>query len=120
MKLRNALLASTCIAIVACAGKRPTAADCGPAPTQQQVTASVQAYIANVNWKDPDSVKVRNVQLQECRLVPKGLLVGGPREIGWEIDFEINAKNSYGGYTGFQLKSITRTPDGNIHWDVTQ
>jgi len=95
-------------------------AQCGPQPTEAQITDAVQTYIKNVNWKDPDSVQVRNVRMQECRSIYNGLINGGGHTIGWEIDFEVNAKNSYGGYTGYQLKSIIRTTDGNIHWDATQ
>src|SRR5579862_4929313 len=109
----------TAIALLAgCASSAPPSPQaCGPQPTDQQVQASVQTYIAHTNWKDPDSVRVRNIRLQQCRSIYKGLIHGGGHEIGWEIDFEVNAKNSYGGYTGFEVKSIIRSPDGNIHWD---
>lgn len=100
-----------------CATAPPSANDCGQQPTPADVDASVQAYIKGVNWKDPDSVQVRNVLMQPCKRMWKGLINGGGYETGWEIDFEVNAKNSYGGYTGFELKSIVRTPDGIIHWD---
>jgi hypothetical protein len=91
-------------------------AQCGPRPTEPQIQDSVQTYIKNINWKDPDSVHVQNIRMQECRAIWNGLLAGGGHTVGWEIDFDINAKNSYGGFTGFQLQSITRTADGMIHW----
>jgi hypothetical protein len=91
---------------------------CGPQPTPDQIAAAVQTFVKSVNWKDPDSVHVQNVQLQKCQPHWNGLLNGGGHTVGWEIDFEINAKNSYGGYTGFQLKSVLLTADGNIHWDL--
>jgi hypothetical protein len=95
-------------------------ARCGPRPTQDEIASSVQAYISHVNWKDPDSVHVQNVRMHECRFMWNGLINGGGHTVGWEIDFDLNAKNSYGGYTGFQLKSIIRTADGLIHWDPTE
>lgn len=60
---------------------------------------------------------VQNIRMLECRSIFNGLLNGGGHTVGWEIDFDVNAKNSYGGYTGFQVKSVVRTADGVIHWD---
>jgi hypothetical protein len=93
---------------------------CGPAPTGAQIADAVQTYISKIEWKDPDSVQVKNIRMQECRSIWNGLLNGGGHTVGWEIDFDVNAKNSYGGYTGFQVKSITRTADGLIHWSATE
>jgi hypothetical protein len=90
---------------------------CGTRPTEAEMASSVQAYIGQQNWKDADSVKVRNIQSPGCvaRQIG-GLLNGGKRYVGWEIDFEVNAKNSYGGYTGFEPRWILRTADGMSHW----
>ena len=90
---------------------------CGPRPTEAQIADSVQTYIGKIAWKDPDSVHVQNIRMLECRSIFNGLLNGGGHTVGWEIDFDVNAKNSYGGYTGFQVKSVVRTADGVIHWD---
>ena len=92
---------------------------CGARPTGAEMAGSVQAYIAKQDWKDADSVKVRNIQTTGCvaREIG-GLLNGGHRYVGWEIQFEVNAKNSYGGYTGFQPNSIIRTADGMSHWTI--
>ena len=62
----------------------------------------MQSYVAAVPWKDPASVQVRNVRLQGCGSHWRGLINGGGYLVGREIDFEVNAKNSYGGYTGFE------------------
>jgi hypothetical protein len=117
MRARVPALAVIAALVCGCASAPPTSEKCGPQPSDQQIQESVQAYIAGVNWKDPDSVQVRNIRIQPCRSIWKGLINGGGYEVGWEIDFEVNAKNSYGGYTGFELKSIIRTPDGKVHWD---
>ena len=37
---------------------------------------------------------------------------------GWAIAFEVNAKNSYGGYTGWQPHEIIACPDGTVHWSI--
>lgn len=86
---------------------------CGPQPTPQQIDETVKTYIANNNWKDPESVRYQNVRMQPCRAIWVGLVNGG-RLTGWEIDVDVNAKNSYGGYTGFQTREIVKTPDGKV------
>lgn len=114
----GALLGSS-LCLAGCMTTQGTPANCGAQPTEAEIAASVHAYIEGSNWKDPESVHVRNVRMQGCRAVWKGLINGGGYSSGWEIDFEVNAKNSYGGYTGFQLRSILRTPDGRIQWNDT-
>lgn len=111
------LLAFALTLLIGCASApQPTPENCGPDLTQADIQGSVQTYIANINWKDPDSVQVRNIRVQPCSSHWKGLIAGGGYMVGREIVFEVNAKNSYGGYTGYQLKSIVRTPDGKVHW----
>jgi hypothetical protein len=103
--------------LAGCATQPLTPEACGPQPTQLQIDEAVKAYVANVNWKDPGSVQVRNVHMTRCARIPNGLLV--PKEPipnGWEILLDVNAKNSYGGYTGFEVRSIIRTVDGKIHY----
>lgn len=94
-----------------CASAPNTPAKCGPQPTPAQIDAEVRTYIASRNWKDPDSVRYQNIRMQPCQAIWVGLLNGG-RLSGWEIDVDVNAKNSYGGYTGFETKKIVKTPDG--------
>jgi hypothetical protein len=91
---------------------------CGQQPTEAEIADSVQVYIKNIGWKDPDSVHVQNIRMKGCSSSWNGLINGGGHTIGWEIDFEVNAKNSYGGYTGFEPKSIMRTSDGIVHWSL--
>jgi hypothetical protein len=109
----------TAVSLIAgCTTKRVPEAQCGPRPSEQEITSAVQSYIQSVNWKDPDSVRFRNVTMQSCRAIYNGLVNGGGYTTGWEIDFEINAKNSYGGYTGFETKSVIRASDGTVHWQI--
>lgn len=72
-------------------------ADCGPIPTDGR--EQINTWLA-VNLKDYDSAKV---VLSDPRKDYSNVAHG--RNIisyGWTIDAEINAKNSFGGYTGFQ------------------
>jgi hypothetical protein len=77
---------------------------------------SVQIYIDHVNWKDPDSIKVRNIRMMKCASLWNGLLAGGGHTVAWEILFDVNGKNSYGGYTGYETKSVWRTKDRKVSW----
>jgi hypothetical protein len=114
--MRNSVLVIALIVTNGCATAPVSPATCGAQPTQQQIDEAVKVYIANTNWKDPDSVQIRNLHMMQCRSIWNGLINGGGYTIGWEIIIEVNAKNSYGGYTGFETKSIIRTADGLIHY----
>jgi hypothetical protein len=37
---------------------------------------------SNVNWKDPDSLQIRNAHMTQCRSIFNGLLNGGGCTIG--------------------------------------
>lgn len=41
-----------------------------------------------------------------------GLLAGGGKTYGWAIEYYVNAKNSFGGYTGDQRQYAMITNDG--------
>jgi hypothetical protein len=86
---------------------------CGPQPTQAEISDSLQTYI-NSGWKDPSIVQVRNIRLQGCRAMYNGLFGGGGHTIGWEIDFEVN--DTFGPKASFELRSIIRTADGGTYW----
>lgn len=52
--------------------------------------------------KDPDSLQFRDSTPFFKTLYNYGLGAAGSYEPLWAMCFEVNAKNSYGGYTGFQ------------------
>lgn len=91
-------------------------AKCGPRPTEIQAEKAVEAYVENSGFKDPDTVKVRNIVIRKPLKMFRGLAAGGGWNYGWEIDFETNGKNSYGAYAGYVLHSILFAPDGTVHW----
>lgn len=111
MQIYFYVLAVVVLIVSGCADTPVAPATCGPQPTPAQIDAEVKSYIASRNWKDPDSVHFQNIRMQPCRAMWVGLVNGG-RLTGWEIDVDVNAKNSYGGYTGFQTKAIVKTADG--------
>ena len=105
------LIIGALVIVSACANTAPpfTNEACGTEPTQQQIDSAVKTYMATTNWKDPDSVRWRNANaICRARWIGKGVFARD-RKTAWEIDLDVNAKNSYGGYTGFQTKSITLT-----------
>jgi hypothetical protein len=115
-KFTLSVAATAILAANGCATPPVNSTSCGPAPTQSEISAAIDSYVKSVDWKDPQSVQVRDVRVQPCRAIENGLLAGGGYTVGYEIDFEINAKNSYGGYTGFELYSIVRKADGTLRF----
>jgi len=79
-------------------GRTLTVADAGPAPTDHE--ASFKASITGL-LKDPESARYRNISKPTAQVVNTvpGFMTGG---VGWSMCGEVNAKNTYGGYTGFQ------------------
>lgn len=78
-----------------------------------EVGENVKSYFALV-LKDPESARYRkgHVGKAHCN---KGLAWGG--EIVWygyAANIYINAKNSFGGYTGFKPYTLLWNPDGTI------
>lgn len=82
-----------------------TGADYGPIPSkshQEQIRSTMETLL-----KDPESAKYR-FSSPKKDWIPRyhfdPVIKGQPRLhgylFGWKIDFGINAKNSYGGYTG--------------------
>lgn len=57
---------------------------------------------------DPGSAQFRNVKVDGRR----SWLVGGENQVGWQISFELNAKNRLGGYVGFTRYLVLMRPDG--------
>jgi hypothetical protein len=92
--------------------------DCGPKPTQEQALASAKDVVQHFgsfylggDLKDPDSVLVRNVEVLKPAVVYKGLGPSSGLVYGWGIRFEVNAKNTMGGYVGYQGYHFMRGAD---------
>lgn len=65
--------------------------------------------IAKDNLKDPGSAQFRNIQKPK-KFWGKSLTLNPY----WLICGEVNAKNSFGGYTGFDVMAVRQSPDGTI------
>jgi hypothetical protein len=115
MNKMTGLAVGVALALTGCLHGRADPKDvhlCGPAPTQAQAEAAVSAYVSSAGLKDPSSAQVQNITVVEPASWFKGLNNGGGYVHGWLITFELNAKNSYGGYVGFRGRELLRLPDG--------
>jgi hypothetical protein len=78
--------------------KSATVGDYGPRPPENY--QDMEAGLVRSSLKDPDSAKfqfgaIYGDAIQSASFSPKAVLV-------WRSDVQVNAKNSYGGYAGFQ------------------
>jgi hypothetical protein len=100
--MRKIIIGFALVLLTACATEpqtRPdghpfTQVDAGPPPDRNRV---IVEYLSEV-LKDPDSARISNIGGPVFMTIPGELLVRGT--YGWGICFWVNAKNSYGGYTG--------------------
>lgn len=77
----------------------------------------INRYLRQV-LKDPDSAKVEFLNRPTAQFHKKGPLFGGGINAGYGVCAYVNAKNSYGGYTGaklhwFLIKNGRVTDDSN-------
>lgn len=78
-------------------GRKLTVEDAGPAPESvDKVIADAIRY----RLKDPDSAKYQVIGKPWRQVTNKTMISNGGA--GWAICFEVNAKNSYGAYTGYK------------------
>lgn len=72
----------------------------------------------------PDDVIYRAAELFGCE--PTRFMYGPAKWnsirgsiMGWQVSFEVNAKNSYGAYVGYQRREVMIMPDGSYRWRNT-
>lgn len=77
--------------------------DYGPEPSREQIEKSVKSLMGSY-LKDPDSAKYEFSEVDPQRYYVKNTGIATDKKLyaGWRTIVRINAKNSYGGYTGFQ------------------
>lgn len=75
-----------------------SAADYGPAPANAEQQS--REWLERV-LKDPESARLKFGPLVKA-VTKDGLVYGGKTHAGWVQIVEVNAKNSYGGYTGYK------------------
>lgn len=78
--------------------KTATAADFGPPPPANH--QAVEMALIRERLKDPDSAKFQFGQVMREAIQPK---LASPDAVPvWVSGWKVNAKNSYGGYNGFE------------------
>lgn len=105
MKLAKHLLGAVFfLALTACAFQQPRSdADYGAVPGDYQQL--IVAYYQDI-LKDPESAKYK-FELPQRAYGNTGLAYGGGVTwIGMAVRIQINAKNSFGGYTGFKPYTV--------------
>lgn len=104
--MRGVLLGALVLSVLLLSG-------CGVQPTKEQLAAAdygafprnykpkIEAFMSGI-LKDPESAKYR--YSMPCQGYWSNPAIGRWCEIhyGWIVDCEVNAKNSFGGYTGFK------------------
>lgn len=91
-------------------------AQCGPRPTDAQASAAVQVFVDRGGLKDPSSAQVRDIRIESRMSWFNGLVNGGGYTYGWQVAFELNAKNSFGAYVGFKTRHVLVVMDGSTRW----
>jgi hypothetical protein len=71
-------------------------ADCGPPPANAE--AITRRYLLEEALIDPDSAKITFIKVEPSILEPYGRK---PNPC-WTVKFKVNARNSFGGYTGWK------------------
>src|SRR5690606_37667261 len=93
-------------------------ADIGPMPDPADTERMVRAW-GEVNLKDPDSARYTFGPLKKGYYRPNqipGSLPTGKAHFAWEQLVVINAKNSYGGYTGQQAYTFYFRDGRMVHY----
>ncbi|MDB4450642.1 hypothetical protein N9109_00795 [bacterium] len=106
MKFLNKIALAATLALASCVSSTPPTqyqidnTEIGPAPTKERAIALAEQYLDN-SLKDPLSKQVTYGEFGRGWYRP-GLYSGIPqgKYIAWYLEAFVNAKNSYGGYTG--------------------
>jgi hypothetical protein len=109
MRMLLALLLGAAGVIAGCAAPpAPTASDAGPRPPDPRRV--VQDFLRG-QLKDPYSAQIEVRSMTPTRA--SGAMFGTP-VYGWGICADVNAKNAYGGYTGFKPVIVVWRADRGV------
>lgn len=91
----------------------PRVQDSPEARVQSAFRSTAQSYFART-LRDPESARYQDWSLHEGTI----MLAGEPFEKGYVIRVNVNAKNGFGGYTGFQPMQLFMSSKGTILGDA--
>lgn len=107
------LLALTALALAGCAATQQpieTSSLREPYPTEWR--SKTAAYI-KANWKDPQSIRDAEIAAPLMEVIPPQMAgILPPR---WVVCVRMNAKNSFGGYTGRRVHYVRMEKDQVAH-----
>lgn len=94
-------------------------------PSDSEALAALQAHLGRT-LKDPDSIKQFRVLTSPAWATWRGTgYWANSMDGGWLVCYELNAKNSYGGYTGlrtegvvFHVNSGRLVPIQEVNWSA--
>jgi hypothetical protein len=98
------------VLVTGCASMPPTPeelarADYGPQISQEDAEAKAMGFLRQY-LKDPESAKVEWGTVQKGWM-REARIYGGQLRFGYILSANINAKNSFGGYTGYKAYQFT-------------
>jgi hypothetical protein len=80
-------------------------------------SASITNFVGST-LKDPDSAEYRNFSVPKKGGYQCGLIGGFKQYRGWKVFVEVNAKNSYGGYIGYQSYIFLFQGENIVAWNT--
>jgi len=92
----------------------PSTVNWGERPTPAQVESAVKRHF-EFALKDAESARYQ-ISTPYRGYANEGALAGGGiRWAGYLVDVQVNAKNSFGGYTGYKPYQVLLTRDMNVY-----
>lgn len=114
--VRYLLLIGSMLVLSGCFAKPRPGLDYGPMPVNYE--AEIEAYFETI-LKDPYSAKYSYRGSPVKGYCNEGLAYGGQVSwYGWAVPVQINAKNSFGAYTGFFNHWVFFNSSGHITGQV--
>lgn len=104
MTIRKFIAGASLITLAGCASAPPPHIrpdSFGPPPSQAVIEKAIVSKM-EMALKDPDSAKYKFGQPFKAWSNKALVYGGGFSWAGWAVEFQVNSKNSYGGYNGYK------------------
>lgn len=111
--MRRLVIVPALLILAGCVPPKVTPESYGRRPTPEEARYAVESWTKQA-LKDPYSAVIETVAVGNTSSGFNGLADGGWTH-GWEIWFQINAKNSFGAYVGTRTYCILWS-DGQFFW----
>lgn len=98
--MKKAAVCLVVLSVSACGVSQQDARNLNYGPSPKNYAAEVVSLLKS-ELKNPDSVQIKSITKPRRGYASYGF---GTKEYGWHVDVTYNAKNSYGGYTGYETR----------------